>query len=221
MRTSTIKIACFVLSVFVVSASAAGLAEHEATCAELGFKKRTHAYGECVLELDRRASNDKQQSAAQQIKQAAQAQQQQVQQQGDGTPDHQTCFRFGFVVSTSPYSDCRLKIDIAKREQAQRQAAYDAEQSRYQEEQRRYDQQVAAYEREKERQKGLALMRFGAALAGGTSPYLSQNLANAGRQSLGMAPVAPTRPEIQNFTITSPAGRMTSCTAVGNSINCF
>ena len=131
------------------------------------------------------------------------------------------CAKFGFVVGSTPYSDCRLKIDIAKREQAQRQAAYEIEQQRYQEEQRRYEAQVAEYEREKERQKGLALLRFSAALAGGTSPYFSENLANAGRQSLGMAPTPPTRPQIQNFTITNPAGRMTNCTVFGNNINCF
>lgn len=227
MRTSIIKIAIiFLLSVSSLGA-VADLVQHEGTCAELGFKKRTPAYGECVLELDQRQKTTKvaiekleQIRRQENINRESDIAKQQMQQRGDGSVDHQTCNRFGFIVGTATYSDCRLKIDIAKREQAQRQATYDAELRRYQEEQRRYDQQVAEYEREKERQKGLALMRFGAALAGGTSPHFSENLANAGRQSLGLSPVAPTRPQIQNFTITNPAGRMTSCTVFGNNINC-
>jgi hypothetical protein len=216
MRTSIIKVVVFLGFLSVSGLSLAMLDDYEATCSELGFKKKTQAYGECVLELDQREKAGRLQAVRQ-----LQQQTQQNQQKGDGTNEHQMCAKFGFVVGSAPYSDCRLKIDIAKREQAQRQAAYDIEQQRYQEEQRRYEAQVAEYEREKERQKGLALLRFGAALAGGTSPYFSENLANAGRQSLGMAPTPPTRPQIQNFTITNPAGRMTNCTMVGNNINCF
>ena len=218
MRTSIVKIVLLACFLSTCGYSFAGLAEHEATCSELGFKKKTQAYGECVLELDQRETA----SRTQAVKQVQQQTQIQAQQKGDGTNEHQMCVKFGFTVGTAPYSDCRLKIDIAKREQAQRQAAYDIELQRYQEEQRRYEAQVAEYEREKERQKGLALLRFGAALAGGTSPYFSENLANAGRQSLGLAPTPPTRPQIQNFTITNPAAnRVTNCTVVGNNINCF
>jgi hypothetical protein len=222
MRTSIVKIVFLFSLLSTCGLSFAGLAEHEATCAELGFKKKTQAYGECVLELDQREITERTLAIKQAQQQAQQQAQIQAQQKGDGTNEHQMCVKFGFVVGSAPYSDCRLKIDIAKREQAHRQAAYEIEMKRYQEEQRRYEAQVAEYEKEKERQKGLALMRFGAALAGGTSPYFSENLANAGRQSLGLAPNPPTRPQIQNFTITNPvANRVTNCTMVGNNINCY
>ena len=208
MRTATHKI-IFLLIVFCPPVFALDLSVYENQCSEIGFKKKTPAFGECVLELHSRgvplqkASNSTQANT------------------GDGTNEHKTCTKFGLVTGTNQYSECRLKIDIAKKEQAQRQAAYEAEQQRYQEEQRRYEAQVAEYEKEKERQKGLALMRFGAALAGGTSSSFAENFGNAGRQSLGIAPTPPTRPQIQNFTITNPAGRMTNCTVVGNNINCF
>jgi hypothetical protein len=217
MRTSIVKVvgACFAL--LAVGASASGLADYEATCSEIGFKKRTPAYGECVLELDQRATAAK----GKPMQPPKQSQEQAQSAQGDGTPDHQTCSQFGFVAGTPPYSDCRLKVDIAKREQAQRQLAYEADQRRYQAEQRQYEQRLAAYEKEKERQKSLAMIRFGLAMAGGTSPNFSENAANAGRESLGMAPVPPTRPQMQNFSITGPSGRMTNCTVVGNNINCF
>lgn len=239
MRASTVKIAFVFLSVVSAACFGAGLADYEATCLDLGFKKRTPAYGECVLELDRRATADQKQAEKQREEVQRQAQEQQqreaalqrqqqeqqraaeINQRGDGTADHQTCYRFGFVPGTSTYSDCRLKISIAKREAEQRQAAYEAEQRRYQAEQKQYEAKLAEYEREKERQRGLALMRFGAALAGGTSPYFSENVANAGRASLGMPPVAPTRPQIQNFTITRPGAPMTTCSVIGNNVNCF
>jgi hypothetical protein len=218
MRTSIVKVVLLFGLLSECGLSVARLAEHEATCSELGFKKKTQAYGECVLELDQRETA----SRGQAVKQIPQQTQLQAQQKGDGTNEHQTCVKFGFVVGSAPYSDCRLKIDLAKREQAQRQAAYDIELQRYQEEQRRYDAQVAEYERQKEKQKSDAMIRFGLALMGGTSPYASENLANAGRQSLGLAPTPPTRPQIQNFTITNPAAnRVTNCTVVGNNINCF
>jgi hypothetical protein len=186
--------------------AAYGLAQHEATCTELGFKKRTQSYGECVLELHGRESNPKKQV--------------QTELTGDGTVEHQTCNRFGFVIGTSSYSECRLKIDIAKREQAQKQVAYEAEQRRYQEELRRYEAQVAELEKERERRKGEAMLRFGLALMGGTSPNASENFANAGRQSLGLPPVAPSRPTFQNFTITGPDRRTTNCNVFGNNITC-
>jgi multidrug efflux pump subunit AcrA (membrane-fusion protein) len=205
----------------------ADLARHEVTCSDLGFKKRTPAYGECVLELDQRQKTaqvaaEKQEQIRRQenINRDNEIAKKQMQQRGDGSVEHQTCNRFGFVVGTPSYSECRLKIDIAKREQAQRQAAYEADQRRYQEEQQRYEAQVAEYEKERERQRGAALMRFGLAFMGGTSPHASENFANAGRQSLGLPPVAPSRPTFQNFTITGPDRRMTNCNVFGNNITC-
>jgi hypothetical protein len=208
MRSSTYKVIIFGL-IWGHSVFALDLSVYENQCVEIGFKKKTPAFGECVLELHSRGA------PPQKVRNPAQAN------TGDGTSEHQMCVKFGFIAGTSQYSECRLKIDIAKKEQAQRQIAYEAEQQRYQEEQRRYEAQVTEYEKEKERQKGLALMRFGAALAGGTSSSFAENFGNAGRQSLGLAPTPPTRPQIQNFTITNPAGRMTNCTVIGNNINCF
>ncbi len=217
MRTSIVTVVGSCLAALVFTASAVGLEDYEATCSQIGFKKRTPAYGECVLELDRRATLAKETA----IEQPRQQQATVKSAQGDDTPDHQTCNQFGFTVGTPQYSDCRLKISIAKQEQAQRQLAYEADQNRYQEEQRRYDAKVAEFEKQKEIQKSLALMKFGFALMGGTSSNASENLANASRQSLGMAPMPPATPQIQNFTIRNPAGRMTNCTVIGNNINCF
>lgn len=221
MRASTLQVIIFALMAYAGGVGAIDLTAHEKTCAELGFKKRTPAFGECVLELDQRTSVERTQAVKLNQQQVQQQVQQQAQQQGDGTNAHQMCDKFGFVVGSAPYSDCRLKINIAKQEQTQRQATYDAEQRRYLIEQQRYDAQVAALERQKEKQRADGLIRFGLALMGGTSPHASENFANAGRQSLGLAPIPPTRPQIQNFTITNPGRQTTNCTVIGNNINCF
>ena len=129
---------------------------------------------------------------------------------GDGTPEHQTCFKFGFVEGTSAYSDCRLKLEINKQEANQRQAAYELEQQRYQE-------RLATAKREKERQQGLALLNYAAALGSSTSPTLLGGVADANR-AMGWAPPEP--PKLQPFMIQGPKG-MTTCTVVGNMYNCF
>ena len=128
MRTRIIK----TVGVFFLLASAnifaADLSSHEQTCADLGFKKRTPAYGDCVLELDRRGRTQSNSQAAQEADRQRAEQQRQAQEQqraaaarGDGSADHQTCAGFGFVAGTTPYSDCRMRLALAKREEDARQ----------------------------------------------------------------------------------------------------
>lgn len=211
MRTSIIQVVAAILLIFNSAASYADLSAYEKTCAELGFRPRTPAYGECVLELDRRAKSGQQnapRSRVDQEQQQAESRRQEVTaMRGDGTPDHQSCLNYGFRPATANYAECRQKLDMARRELAHKQAVYE-------EEKRRYDEQLDAYEKEKERQRSLALMRFGAALAVGTSPYFSQNFGNAGMAALGLAPIAPQRPAMENYIITMPGGRSTNCTYV-------
>lgn len=132
---------------------------------------------------------------------------------GGGTQEHQTCVEFGFVAGTSEYSNCQLEIHKVIREAKQLQEIFEERQQQYQ-------ARLAEYEKEKERQRGLALMRFGGALMSGTSPHFSENFANAGRDALGIAPVPPTRPNIHNFTIRHSSGRISNCSVINNHINC-
>ena len=130
--------------------------------------------------------------------------------QGDGTTDDVLCQKYGFMVYTQPYSECRMKIDIAKNEAKQRQALYEAEMARY-------NAQVAEYEKKKKREESDRLIRFGLALMGGTSPNFSENLNNANRAAAGLPPAAP---QIQNFNIITPRGGVTPCTIVSNTVFC-
>lgn len=234
MRTSIVQVAIATFMLFSGAAICADLSGYEATCLDLGFKKRTPAFGECVLELDRRSTDqqkqaerqrDEQQRQLQESQRQAQEQQRQQQErqrvseaakQGDGSPDHQTCYRYGFQSGTTPYAECRMKIDMARRDIEQKQAAYETDGRRYQE-------QVAAYEKEKERQKSRKLLEFGARLMGGTSPNFATNVGNAGAGTMGIAPIAPQQPSIENYTITMPGGRLTNCTYIPatRNMNCF
>ena len=135
MRTSIIQVVTASLLACSGAVFGAELSDYEKTCLDLGFKKRTPAYGECVLELDKRSTDQQKQAERarveqqrqaqeQQERQAAQQRQQQEQQRaarGDGTPDHFTCAGFGFTAGTTPYAECRMRVSIAKREEEVRQ----------------------------------------------------------------------------------------------------
>ena len=180
----------------------ADLSSYERTCTDIGFKPRTQAYGECVLEFDRRAKTNVNTIVSPPLSANA----------TNLSPEDQQCAKFGFDAGTSPFADCRLKLEMNKRDALQRQSAYEAEQQRYQE-------QVAAAEKEKARQKSDAQIRYGLALMQGRSPNFSDNV-NSANQSMGWAPPsAPTPPQLQSFIIQSPKG-MTTCTVMGNMYNC-
>ncbi len=191
MHTSITKLLLLTFCLFPnASTYALDISVYEKSCADIGFKKGTPTFGECVLELDRRASG-------------------QIRVSANNSAEDQQCEKFGFTAGTPAFADCRLKLEINKQEAAQRQAAFVAEQRRYQE-------QVAAAKKEKERQQGLALMQFGAALAGSKSPTFAGGIADANR-AMGWAPPEP--PKLQPFMIQGPRGTMT-CMVIGNMYNC-
>jgi hypothetical protein len=94
-------------------------------------------------------------------------------------------------------------------------------QKRYEQELKEYQEKLARIEKEKNRQEGEAIMRFGLALMDGKSAHFSENLANAGRASLGLLPTQPVRPRFESFIITTPRGRITHCGVTGNLVQCF
>lgn len=210
---SEIKIFNLFLIGFHMNVLAIDTKSEEIICSEIGFKKKTELHAECVLELIERKNKDSIDKSFTTNSSTSLSDQKTIS-QGDGTPEHAACEKFGFRIGTTGYSDCRMKMEIAKQDAQQMQAAYELDLRKYQE-------QVARYEKEKQRQKDDALLRFGLSLIGGTSPHFSENLANAGRASIGLPPIAPSSPQIQNFTIMTPSGRLTNCTVMGNSINCF
>jgi hypothetical protein len=142
MRSSTYQIIFLYLSFFTTS-FAIDFSMYENQCAEIGFKRKTPAFGECVLELHSRGINTQKSPNS----------------SGDGTPDHATCARYGFQTGTVEYSQCRMQIDTA-RNQAQQQ-------------QRQYEEQLAAQARAKEKAQGEAMFLLGMGMLAGSGPKRS------------------------------------------------
>lgn len=178
-------------------------------CTEIGFKPKTEAHGDCVLELRRRELSKKQQTSR---PSEALEMPQKVKIPGDGSPDDNTCQKFGIFPGSDAYGQCRIQLKTAA-ENAQRQQAL------YEQQQQAYEQQLAAYEEEKKRRekaKALKQLELGLRLLAGQPP------ADAAMATAGMMPIAPQRPSVETYTITTPRG-MTNCTYVSSArvMNCF
>ena len=192
MRTSTNKTVA-ILMIFGGQAFALDLTKHEQTCSEIGFKPKTPAFGECVLELHGRDSKTNSSKPSQANSTQTVTPQQNA--RGDGTTDHTTCAKYGFQAGTTEYSQCRMQIDTA-RKQAEEQ-------------ERQYQEQVDAQARAKEKAQGEALFLFGMGLLSGAQP-------NA--QSSNLPFIQPPR---TRHTYTLPNGKMMTCTTNGGFTNCF
>jgi hypothetical protein len=198
MRASVIQITAAAFMSFGSAAFGADLAEYEKTCAELGFKKRTPAFGECVLELDRRSTEQKNRAASVRAEQKPPTvpppPQPQTRPMGDGSPDDVKCQEFGWDVGTLGYAGCRQQLYQLRADQEQYRQALAA-----------YQERVKAHEREAERQRGMRALEMSARLLGGGRGVPSGS-------SLGPAPVAPVAPPSM-YTVQDRYGRSVNCTA--------
>jgi len=125
------------------SVRAGDLATFENACVEIGFTKKTQAFGECVLELMQRSnSKNKQRDSANN-------------ERGDGTPDHETCKKYGLLPPSAGYAQCRMQIDQIR-------------------------QQADAKQKEDSRKEGEALMLFGLGLLSGQQNAPTQSPSSNG-----------------------------------------
>lgn len=133
---------------------------------DTGKAERDRLAAELQAERSRRqALEDRLASEVREKQRLASVERSRSEQTGDGTPDDQTCRRYGFTVATSPYANCRQQLDMARRQQEQ------------------YEQQVAAAEEEARRRR---MREFGMRLLQG------QQIGEAAMAASGMA--LPERP---------------------------
>lgn len=191
MRTQIIKVTLLTLSFKAGAVLAIDLSAYEKQCAEIGFKRKTPAFGECVLELSDRAGASSSRATA-----------------VVNSAEDQTCLRYGFKVNTQAFAECKFKLDQAKQEGLRAEQQYAREKAAY-------DQQVAAIEKEREKARAMKQLELGLRMMGGQSPVNAVNSLGTG------APIAPSRPSPINQTITMPNGRMINCTTIGSNTNCF
>lgn len=149
MRSTVVKVAFTAISLSR-SVFALDLAAYETQCADIGFKRKTQPFGECVLELRERGAASSRSSINAVSK-------------GDGTPGHSTCSRYGFNAGTTEYSQCRMQIDLAR--------------SQAQEQQRQYETQIAEQQKAKENAQNDALIMWGLSMmaGGGQKPANTSN----------------------------------------------
>jgi hypothetical protein len=164
-------------------------------CRELGFKDKTERFGDCVLELSRRRES------TEIIVESSST-------RGDGSADDQTCAGYGYRVGTTAYSDCRLQLDMARRDYEREMRTYEAEKAAY-------ERRVAEAQAEQRRQQQQRQARYGFCVAQCSSQPGATTLgcmSRCGAASAGL-PYDPGAPP------TRPSGR-TTYVINGQIINC-
>lgn len=225
MRNSIIQIALASLLVTSGAVYGADLAVYEKTCVDLGFKKRTAAYGECVLELDGRAlaaeqEKRREEQAASQREAARQKELQaqrelearrraELQQKAENDrrliasdPRAAECYRLGFSPGTEGFATCQLQLRNLEQQQAAHALA-----------EQRYSIQQQAYEEAKNAAQADALFALSRSFLG---------MAQGGGASSYAPSVAPPRvPGIPApLRIITPSGNSVVCRSFINTIRC-
>lgn len=188
------------------STSFADTQNEEKACLDIGFKPKTQKFSNCVLELYQRRPAETNRSTLD--TRPSQVSTDMEVRGGDGTEDDQTCQRYGFLPGSSGYSECRMRIDLAKREADRRRIAYE-------EEQRIHSERLAAAERERQRQIDVRALELGLRMMGGQPPVSA-----AASVGTGAAILPPTPPSLTQ-TIILPGSRAITCTTNGTVTNCF
>lgn len=161
------------------------LSQYEILCSEIGFKKKTEAYGQCVLDL---AEKNKILSTPK-------------------SEDEQLCRGYGFKPNTANFSECKLKLEMAKRQSIDAQEKYNKEKADY-------DRQMAAIQKERERQRAMKQLELGLRMMGGQSPVDAVNSVGTGAPIAPRVPT-PTNQTITlpngRMINCSTFGTMTNC----------
>ena len=202
-----------------VGAQVRDTASQEVTCKEIGFRPKTIAYADCVMELLSR--ND---SGAQTVTSGT------IQARTSGprrgvpsaprpqpvalTPHEQTCASYGFKRTTNAFSSCLMELDRAKVQAELAQQQYQFQYQQYQQQVAAYNAQQEAIKRERNRRQGEALMRMSQGMLNSRSPTLLGGLADGFAAVNGAPlpqPVAPLPPSVQNYTVRLPSGNQVYC----------
>jgi hypothetical protein len=197
MRATVIQITSLLLFLVTSISFASDLTKFEKTCSEIGFKKKTTSYGDCVIELfDRENTQQKVSAQEEQNRNEAEAKKRaaELAAKGDGSSEHQLCFRYGFIPGSTNYAECRQRIDAAKAEARAAEARYEADL-------RRYEEQLARAERQRDSDRNTRLMEMGLGMmsGGGRSSSSTSNI--------GPAPTPP----LLTQRIRLPDGQIINC----------
>lgn len=176
----------------------------EKTCQQIGFKPKTERFASCVMELYGRRSGGETFGHTQRRPTT----QNSIQAGTDvGSAEDQTCQNYGFRPGQEGYSNCRMQIDMAKRQGAEAQA-------RYQQELVAYEAQTAELKRQQDRARARRQIEFGLRMIGGQPPVDALNSLGTG------APITRPAPPDLHHSIQLPNGRIINCSTFANHTNC-
>jgi hypothetical protein len=191
MRFTAFKIISLIFVLCINPVYAFDTSSEEKTCSEIGFKRKTEAFGNCVLELVQRRGSQSRSQSSQAI--------------NSNDPDDATCRKYGFKAGTNEYAQCKQQIDLA-RSDAQRQ------QAQFEQQQKQYQDQLDAQKKRRSDAANMAMLSMGLGMMAG---------GGANNSGSGPVPVAPIAPPIQNRTYTLPGGQRMNCTTTGTITNCY
>lgn len=192
MRFTAIKVALLTFLFWSHHSFGLDTSAQEKTCSEIGFKKKTEAFGNCVLELVSRGGGVSSQPS----------------QPGfPNDPDDAACRGYGFKPNSGDYASCRQRIDLAKQSAKQQQDIYEQQK-------RQYDDQLASIEKQKAKERNLKQLEMGLRMMGG------QSIQDSAMATARMPPL-PQAPGPITQRLTMPNGRSMTCTTVGSNTNCF
>ena len=198
----------------VASAAAArDTSREEATCKDIGFKPKTMAFADCVMELIARTQGEIQATSPTTHRQT---------QHTPPTvtpvslsPNEQTCTSYGFKRGSTPFSQCLMQLDDAQRQAQLQQQQYELQVQQYQQQVAAYNAQQEEIRRERNRRQGEALMRMSQGMLNSRSPTLLGGIADGFAAVNGtppmQQPIPPSPPAIQNYTIRTPNGDQVYC----------
>ena len=161
MYSSIVKVIFLFLAMTSGVAIALDTASEEKTCIEIGFKRKTESFANCVLELVGRKSNKTSVAVT-----------------APSNPDDALCQRNGFKPGTNDYSQCRLQINNAKAQAAQLAQAAERQRAEAQNQKEidGYLELMALGGRMMAGQSPYALQNIGSALNGQVAPPLQQDM---------------------------------------------
>lgn len=177
---------------------------NEQICARNGFHRGTNSFNSCLNRL-----------ALEQIRSGVAVTVSPQTAAVNSPPSNaETCIRYGFKRDTTPFSQCVMQIDNAAQQAEYQQRLYELEFQKYKEQQAAFQAQQEDAERDRERQKWERLARVGFGMAASSSPSASGGLADglaAGGGYQKSAPLPPSPPTPQSFTIRTPSGSQVFC----------
>jgi hypothetical protein len=188
----------------------------ESICKDIGFKPKTPAFADCVIDIISRENKNTTPPKNNSVKTASNSD---ISQEEHSTPNEKICINYGFKKKSDSFAQCLMQLDEAQRQAVFQQQQYELQLQQYRQRLAEYNAQQEELEREKSRRNGQVLMALGLGISTGQpfTNYLSPNTSPIQK------PSPPSQPVIQNYTIRKANGSQVYCSFNSNTgyMSCF